>query len=147
MILRPPRSTRTDTLFPYTTLFRSVAACVSWSPWLRLTRNASAPARNRRRSISGSQLAGPSVARILTLRPRGSSFAMRRALWQRDATRQGGKDDRRPRSARRIARPDRGRCLPASGAALAASQRRAEHRPDGPLGLLPNLPRGLDRKR
>src|SRR3546814_2927249 len=25
MILRPPRSTRTDTLFPYTTLFRSVA--------------------------------------------------------------------------------------------------------------------------
>src|SRR3546814_15892862 len=26
MILRPPRSTRTDTLFPYTTLFRSEAA-------------------------------------------------------------------------------------------------------------------------
>src|SRR3546814_3685471 len=26
MILRPPRSTRTDTLFPYTTLFRSKAA-------------------------------------------------------------------------------------------------------------------------
>src|SRR3546814_8208071 len=26
MILRPPRSTRTDTLFPYTTLFRSLAA-------------------------------------------------------------------------------------------------------------------------
>src|SRR3546814_12054254 len=25
MILRPPRSTRTDTLFPYTTLFRSMA--------------------------------------------------------------------------------------------------------------------------
>src|SRR3546814_4168833 len=27
MIRRPPRSTRTDTLFPYTTLFRSSAAC------------------------------------------------------------------------------------------------------------------------
>src|SRR3546814_17171754 len=27
MIRRPPRSTRTDTLFPYTTLFRSNAAC------------------------------------------------------------------------------------------------------------------------
>src|SRR3546814_2215564 len=27
MIRRPPRSTRTDTLFPYTTLFRSVAGC------------------------------------------------------------------------------------------------------------------------
>src|SRR3546814_14803173 len=26
MIRRPPRSTRTDTLFPYTTLFRSTAA-------------------------------------------------------------------------------------------------------------------------
>src|SRR3546814_15500526 len=31
MILRPPRSTRTDTLFPYTTLFRSnsVASCLT----------------------------------------------------------------------------------------------------------------------
>src|SRR3546814_4774289 len=28
MIRRPPRSTRTDTLFPYTTLFRSVAVDV-----------------------------------------------------------------------------------------------------------------------
>src|SRR3546814_14334696 len=27
MIRRPPRSTRTDTLFPYTTLFRSVTIC------------------------------------------------------------------------------------------------------------------------
>src|SRR3546814_9763387 len=27
MIRRPPRSTRTDTLFPYTTLFRSAAGC------------------------------------------------------------------------------------------------------------------------
>src|SRR3546814_5564727 len=27
MIRRPPRSTRTDTRFPYTTLFRSIAAC------------------------------------------------------------------------------------------------------------------------
>src|SRR3546814_6202397 len=35
MMRRPPRSTRTDTLFPYTTLFRSVKligiACVVWS--------------------------------------------------------------------------------------------------------------------
>src|SRR3546814_8520462 len=27
MIRRPPRSTRTDTLFPYTTLFRSLSNC------------------------------------------------------------------------------------------------------------------------
>src|SRR3546814_13608265 len=30
MIRRPPRSTRTDTLFPYTTLFRSTRAQISW---------------------------------------------------------------------------------------------------------------------
>src|SRR3546814_1506355 len=30
MIRRPPRSTRTDTLFPYTTLFRSKMPNVSW---------------------------------------------------------------------------------------------------------------------
>src|SRR3546814_19372749 len=32
MILRPPRSTRTDTLFPYTTLFRSPVSTKSRSP-------------------------------------------------------------------------------------------------------------------
>src|SRR3546814_10429868 len=31
MIRRPPRSTRTDTLFPYTTLFRSFAEREAWS--------------------------------------------------------------------------------------------------------------------
>src|SRR3546814_10147931 len=30
MIRRPPRSTRTDTLFPYTTLFRSDEAAHQW---------------------------------------------------------------------------------------------------------------------
>src|SRR3546814_16775382 len=30
MIRRPPRSTRTDTLFPYTTLFRSPTSGFSW---------------------------------------------------------------------------------------------------------------------
>src|SRR3546814_8769314 len=35
MIRRPPRSTRTDTLFPYTTLFRSDFTYVStWQGWL-----------------------------------------------------------------------------------------------------------------
>src|SRR3546814_3384289 len=31
MIRRPPRSTRTDTLFPYTTLFRSGRSAICWS--------------------------------------------------------------------------------------------------------------------
>src|SRR3546814_16152702 len=33
MIRRPPRSTRTDTLFPYTTLFRSLRRPVSRPPY------------------------------------------------------------------------------------------------------------------
>src|SRR3546814_17306079 len=37
MIRRPPRSTRTDTLFPYTTLFRSVVANVLDVDAARLT--------------------------------------------------------------------------------------------------------------
>src|SRR3546814_6742123 len=32
MIRRPPRSTRTDTLFPYTTLFRSEVPELNWNP-------------------------------------------------------------------------------------------------------------------
>src|SRR3546814_3075233 len=35
MIRRPPRSTRTDTLFPYTTLFRSSASAAASSPSAR----------------------------------------------------------------------------------------------------------------
>src|SRR3546814_9531518 len=38
MIRRPPRSTRTDTLFPYTTLFRSIG-------WLRLKQGKGQPIR------------------------------------------------------------------------------------------------------
>src|SRR3546814_1332851 len=33
MIRRPPRSTRTDTLFPYTTLFRSTTPCCVRGPY------------------------------------------------------------------------------------------------------------------
>src|SRR3546814_2696309 len=35
MIRRPPRSTRTDTLFPYTTLFRSIEPMMrDWRLWI-----------------------------------------------------------------------------------------------------------------
>src|SRR3546814_14864150 len=37
MIRRPPRSTRTDTLFPYTTLFRSRIAVQFMTPVMLLT--------------------------------------------------------------------------------------------------------------
>src|SRR3546814_20003167 len=46
MIRRPPRSTRTDTLFPYTTLFRSVLATNTSSISItRLAQSVSDPAR------------------------------------------------------------------------------------------------------
>src|SRR3546814_19963824 len=47
MIRRPPRSTRTDTLFPYTTLFRSLE---SPSPEYRSRRNGRSPFFRRRLS-------------------------------------------------------------------------------------------------
>src|SRR3546814_12835239 len=50
MIRRPPRSTRTDTLFPYTTLFRS-----SVEPHLALPR---AAARQHRRDGNGTETQG-----------------------------------------------------------------------------------------
>src|SRR3546814_12038448 len=48
MIRRPPRSTRTDTLFPYTTLFRSTA-----SPCLFQGRNGGKLGRGERIRTSG----------------------------------------------------------------------------------------------
>src|SRR3546814_5631063 len=38
MIRRPPRSTRTDTLFPYTTLFRSLVEETAFSIWTAFSR-------------------------------------------------------------------------------------------------------------
>src|SRR3546814_20352645 len=50
IIRRPPRSTRTDTLFPYTTLFRSTwpwCSCLSTTaPVLRATNLTYAPSRS-----------------------------------------------------------------------------------------------------
>src|SRR3546814_5355218 len=49
MIRRPPRSTRTDTLFPYTTLFRSHAAC---EPLDRKSRTAQRRSKKEVREIA-----------------------------------------------------------------------------------------------
>src|SRR3546814_9928790 len=58
MIRRPPRSTRTDTLFPYTTLFRSVslwplAARARGAWWRYGDRVGSRPLEPDRRSAEG----------------------------------------------------------------------------------------------
>src|SRR3546814_10572226 len=52
MILLPPRSTRTDTLFPYTTLFRSAHAARRSRRWLPAsTRSPPPECRSRTRTI------------------------------------------------------------------------------------------------
>src|SRR3546814_10015913 len=52
MIRRPPRSTRTDTLFPYTTLFRSRWRRWRRARWVGRGRRRPAPARTDRSSAS-----------------------------------------------------------------------------------------------
>src|SRR3546814_3116283 len=62
MIRRPPRTTRTDTLFPYTTLFRSPALCGENHRKKRsqlvntasTTKKTARPARKPRQVIGGS---------------------------------------------------------------------------------------------
>src|SRR3546814_4550343 len=50
MIRRPPRSTRTDTLFPYTTLFRSISGTPHGTSGTESRSNGNAP-----QGISGTQ--------------------------------------------------------------------------------------------
>src|SRR3546814_10637128 len=74
MIRRPPRSTRTDTLFPYTTLFRSSACCeligrLSPLPrsWARKSGRIIAQLRRSRRSwpnFTFSSRKGPCMAAL-----------------------------------------------------------------------------------
>src|SRR3546814_15009961 len=74
MLRRPPRSTRTDTLFPYTTLFRSPLAASEASPSARgrdaRLRDGGSPARLSRsqngthRHQGGPRTSFPSFCRI-----------------------------------------------------------------------------------
>src|SRR3546814_11386497 len=67
MILRPPRSTRTDTLFPYTTLFRS--------PGGSLCRARLQPVRARHRRAAPRD-DGPAARHGAGRRPRGAPGAL-----------------------------------------------------------------------
>src|SRR3546814_15993817 len=68
MIRRPPRSTRTDTLFPYTTLFRSVGHCGEChSP-----RNLLGAVEDDR-ALSGNP-DGPAGGRVPTIKPGGEDI-------------------------------------------------------------------------
>src|SRR3546814_6876887 len=63
MIRRPPRSTRTDTLFPYTTLFRSLAEAGYGLTWKSMTLD---PAKGRvtAKGVSSTDATGRVVVRV-----------------------------------------------------------------------------------
>src|SRR3546814_2887396 len=63
MIRRPPRSTRTDTLFPYTTLFRSVI-CVNQLPAVMGASGSCWPSRARIAATATEEIA----IRLMTAR-------------------------------------------------------------------------------
>src|SRR3546814_7105652 len=64
MIRRPPRSTRTDTLFPYTTLFRSDLSTPCHAPWISSRRGITVAGLARGRPITGHWI--PWVQGLLT---------------------------------------------------------------------------------
>src|SRR3546814_14781273 len=63
MIRRPPRSTRTDTLFPYTTLFRSGQSCAARR---RIPLYAAGGSRRRQDVASGAQIGRAHVCTPVT---------------------------------------------------------------------------------
>src|SRR3546814_3367913 len=85
MIRRPPRSTRTDTLFPYTTLFRSAAHRISHPLFQSAHRHTSGSAAEDacgfRRTAKAGALRAASVAtfgRAFTLRAGGAGLPLPR---------------------------------------------------------------------
>src|SRR3546814_4404783 len=72
MIRLPPRATRTDTLFPYTTLFRSPLAGEDWV-MLQGVGNSGAHAKALRQSMPP-----PEIVLWLALRERPGGFKFRR---------------------------------------------------------------------
>src|SRR3546814_18102490 len=70
MIRRPPRSTRTDTLFPYTTLFRSV---VLWRAVVRPIDAARVSARERLLEAADRHAAIQAKVKMLKALPRAQA--------------------------------------------------------------------------
>src|SRR3546814_3696566 len=88
MIRRPPRSTRTDTLFPYTTLFRSFMTSVPNDPTLneenaRLVAEDSASGNSPALSVSelSNALKRTVEDRFGHVRVRGEFSGWKRAAW------------------------------------------------------------------
>src|SRR3546814_1094915 len=71
MIRRPPRSTRTDTLFPYTTLFRSITARFDRDDLDLAARAIEDVALDDRVTVGQRFLAGPDADRLAAVRAQG----------------------------------------------------------------------------
>src|SRR3546814_1861364 len=78
MIRRPPRSTRTDTLFPYTTLFRSLVSIAS-DKALPISEDSQAGQRCQASSPITSALDLPSIAIAASLDDVSSRFSSKRS--------------------------------------------------------------------
>src|SRR3546814_13339853 len=98
MILRPPRSTRTDTLFPYTTLFRSLHRVLSLrrrsppsesSSRLRQRRSRQTPEHYGPPPSPARSHRDPAAARSATFHPRSLVHAPNRA-WRPGCRGRGG---------------------------------------------------------
>src|SRR3546814_15389117 len=87
MIRRPPRSTRTDTLFPYTTLFRSTLAGPA-ATVLACLRPLGLRNRTRRTSLEG-------MRAIRSRRRRQSSLTSRHSEAGRASARRRARQDRK----------------------------------------------------
>src|SRR3546814_20180312 len=121
MIRRPPRSTRTDTLFPYTTLFRSPRPPPGHAG--RHPRPVLLPARRDRCAAQGSGTAAPP--------PRvgpgaGAEAPTRRALGGRLRPPPAGAQRPSHRAAKRRGLPDGGAVLVAGTHALGKATYREE---------------------
>src|SRR3546814_2682108 len=69
MLRRPPRSTRTDTLFPYTTLFRSLRNNDDWIDEILSNLGLADKAQTNMRALSGGMKRRVLVAQALVHRP------------------------------------------------------------------------------
>src|SRR3546814_14249544 len=95
MLRRPPRSTRTDTLFPYTTLFRSSPTSACASPF-RAAGSSFCPRATHRKSLTVSDVIGGRGGRLflILLGLLGVALLFASPAWAQSAGGQPGALDR-----------------------------------------------------
>src|SRR3546814_16451116 len=124
MIRRPPRSTRTDTLFPYTTLFRSQREALARKV-VDYRKDADAPAADQR---VADEVEAPALVR--SLRQRHRSRAMARLRPRLPLTRRFSSRYSRTSFLWFMTRPSRASMMP--------SRRSPTRLPPTPLSRTPN---------